>query len=64
MIRVTQRTAVGPAGAIWCPTMVRVWLGCATALCGFQPAPARSAGPVAADARIQPMDRAQAEQGA
>lgn len=61
MIRVTQRTAVDPARAIWRPTMVHVWLGCATALCGLQSAPARSAGPVVADARIESMDRAQAE---
>ncbi|QNK69935.1 SdrD B-like domain-containing protein [Variovorax sp. PAMC26660] len=63
MIRVTLRTAVDPARAIWRPTVVQVWLGCAMALCGLPPALAQSAtGPVVADAHIESMNRAQAEQ--
>ncbi|WP_374221286.1 hypothetical protein [Variovorax sp. E3] len=77
MIRVTLRTAVDTAGARWRPTVARAWLGCATALLWLppaqaqststtspssSPAPSSSGGTVAADARIQPMDRAQAEQ--
>ncbi len=76
MIRVTLWTAVGPAGARWRPTFAHMWLGCAGAIAGLscaqaqtaQPAapvknnPAATPAPVVADARIESIDRAQAEQ--
>lgn len=76
MIRVTLWTAVGPASACWRPTLAHLWIGCASAVAGLscaqaqtsQPAaparnnPAATPAPVVADARIEPIDRAQAEQ--
>jgi hypothetical protein len=73
MIRVTLWTAAGPAGTRWRPALAHMWLGCATALAGFPCAQAQTAAPpknnaaapaapVVADARIEPIDRAQAEQ--
>ncbi|CAA2099185.1 hypothetical protein VVAX_00110 [Variovorax paradoxus] len=73
MIRVTLWTAAGPAGTRWRPTLAHMWIGCATALAGCPCAQAQTAAPsknntaaaaapVVADARIEPIDRAQAEQ--
>lgn len=64
MIRVTLPTAVDPARAIWRPAGARAWFfGCIAVLCWPAPAFAQSpAGATVAEARIESMDRAQAEQ--
>ncbi len=66
MIRVTPRTMANPAGVPLLQITARAWLGCTTAVLCLQPAhgqsPPSPGATVAADARIQPMDRAQAEQ--
>jgi hypothetical protein len=76
-MRVAVSTVAGRTGAPRCPAAVRWWLGCAAAALAFLPQAQAQTGPqkaplapsaatatpsVVADARIEPMDRAQAEQ--
>ena len=78
MMRVAVSTVAGRTGAPRCPAAVRWWLGCAAALAflpsaqpqtqtgskkaPLSPSAATAAPSVVIDARIEPMDRAQAEQ--
>ena len=65
MIRTTPWTVPGPVGALWHPRGVLAWLECTTALAWLSCAQAQAEPQkpqAVADARIETLDRAQAEQ--